>query len=959
MQKENKLLKGFFELQPDYRPATMWFCGDDLKEDEITAQLEGFKSKGINDFFVNHTAGATDDYLGERYFEAIKHMVKEAKRLGLSFWIYDEYEYPSGLVGGYLLRDRPDLRARVLCDTRKYLVPGHKFNRIYVKGNFISASRVLVGFEEDGAEDVTDLIEIEPAGDGFYFTYKHDYCGSAILHVMSERLQDYNLSASVGAKFSFWQDGYIDALREEGIRAFMDYTHEKYKAAIGDEFGKTVKGLFTDEVCVGTPQDLGVGRVPWNYELVDRFKARFGYDMTPWLYALLETPVTEKEKQVRYHFWRLLTERVRDAHIKQVYEWCTKENLLYTGHFDGEESMVWSMYQSGDIFDLMEWMHVPGIDSIFSRTKIEEEAFNVAGKILSSCSKFYGRDRTLCETYTGSSFKLRFNEMRRIANRLMMLGVNMIQYMGAHYSMDNQRKSWKPSFNYNNTMFERFDLFGDYVSRIQYVSAQTKTAGRVLFMCPQSSVYTNFDGQGPIFGAITKYDMAMWGLVNSLLEMNVEYDIFSDSLASKFDVSDGSARLFGVKYDTVILPCVDDTTSEVIEMIEKLRSVGVKLVFIDELPKLLVDKGCESAPYGTKPESGDVCKIGDNMYYLAEQQDDKQRGKNANFKNKLWQVLGEEYRTLDIKHNGTIYTSERTDGNQKVYFLTNDKEETTVANIACNENMQLLDPLTGKACPLNIVDGRADITFGPLQFYILLSEKDEAIEDCKTIASEPFKTVDAACDFKAASGNILNAQWKIASYDGSADEPIVVPDVDTMMQLGVEGDVPSKYAKINAVDVLVYDFDVDYIPETVTLFAEDKYVLRCELNGVRIDKDWQHCRLWGPNDSSIEVASLLKKGANRLTAVVAVQEFATGFFMPFLQFRGDFEVDGNKMCAKRESYTAAPINEQGHKRVCGSGTYTFKANLTKEEAAQTVAVSVASNDAVELIVNGKSAGVCL
>ncbi|MBQ3048812.1 MAG: hypothetical protein IJC94_02535, partial [Oscillospiraceae bacterium] len=315
MQKENKLLKGFMELQPDYRPATMWFCGDDLKEEEVTAQLEGFKSKGINDFFVNHTAGATDDYLGERYFEAIKHMVKEAKRLGLSFWIYDEYEYPSGLVGGYLLRDRPDLRARVLCDTRKYLVPGHKLNRIYVKGNFISASRVLVGFEEDGAEDVTDLIEIEPAGDGFYFTYKHDYCGSAILHVMSERLQDYNLSASVGAKFSFWQDGYIDALREEGIRAFMDYTHEKYKAAIGDEFGKTVKGLFTDEVCVGTPQDLGVGRVPWNYELVDRFKARFGYDMTPWLYALLETPVTEKEKQVRYHFWRLLTERVRDAHI--------------------------------------------------------------------------------------------------------------------------------------------------------------------------------------------------------------------------------------------------------------------------------------------------------------------------------------------------------------------------------------------------------------------------------------------------------------------------------------------------------------------------------------------------------------------------------------------------------------------------------------------------------------------
>ena len=967
MSQNGKLLKGFFEPQPDYRPATMWFWnGIDLREDEITAQLEGFKSKGINDFFFNYVSGTSDVYLGERFFELVKYTVKEAKRLGLSFWIYDEFEFPSGIAAGFLLRDRPDLRGRVLCDTRKYLVPGHKLNRIYVKGNFISASRVFVGFEEDEAEDVTDIIEVEPCGDGFYFTYKHDYCGAAILHVMSERMQEAVLSAAVGAKYSFWQEGYIDPLREEAIREFINYTHEKYKEAVGEEFGKTVKGVFTDEVCVGDPHEMGNGKVPWNYELIDRFKARYGYDMTPWLYALLEKPITAKEKQVRYHFWRLLTERVRDAHIKQVYEWCDKENLLYTGHFDGEEYIDASMYQSGDLFELMEWMHVPGIDSIFSRSKIDEEWFNTAGKIVNSCARFYNRDRILCETYTGSSFKLRFHEMRRIANRLMLLGVNMIQYMGAHFSMDNQHKGWKPSFNYNSPMFERLDLFGDYVSRIQYVSAQTKGAGRVLYMWPHASVYTAFNGQGPFFGSslsggeFDKYDITMTALVNTLLSLNIEYDIFSDSMASKFDVSDGTARLFGAKYDVVILPYTGDTTAEVVEMIEKLRSVGVKIIFMDELPSLLVDEGKRVMPYGSRPESDGISCIGENMYFFAEDWKNKKRRNDDFLKECLWQLIGAEYRTLDIRHNGAVYTAERSDGNQKIYFLANDSEETVTANIACTENMQLLDPLTGKACELNVVEGRADVEFGPFQFYILLSEKLAEVDFDGKIITEPFKTLDSDCGFTAASGNTLNVQWKIADYDGSAEEPIVVPDVSAMTKLDIEGRLPSKYSKINAVDIMVYDFEADHIPESVTLFAEDKYVLRCELNGVRIDKDWQHCRLWGPNNSSIEVASLLKKGTNRLTAVVRVQDFATGFFMPYMMLRGNFETDGDRICAKREKYEAAAINGQGHLRVSGSGTYTFKTTLTKAEAEQTAAVSVDTHDdAVELIVNGKSAGVKL
>ena len=53
------------------------------------------------------------------------------------------------------------------------------------------------------------------------------------------------------------------------------------------------------------------------------------------------------------------------------------------------------------------------------------------------------------------------------------------------------------------------------------------------------------------------------------------------------------------------------------------------------------------------------------------------------------------------------------------------------------------------------------------------------------------------------------------------------------------------------------------------------------------------------------------------------------------------------------------MTEQGFPKVCGQTAYTFRVDLSAEEAAKTVAVSVESLDAAELFVNGVSAGVRL
>ena len=965
------LIKGFENPHPDYRPVTMWFWNDELCEREITAQMEAFKAKGVNEFFVHTAGGSMDEYLGERFWQMIRYTVDEAKRIGLAFWIYDEIDWPSGVAGGKVIKEHPEFKAKGIVHERKNLAPNEKINNMYFKGSFAGARITCCDRPEDGTVDVTDEVEVEENKYGYWLSYSNNRCGDVVLQIMSYDIDNLVTPAGKSGKYATWEVGYIDSLKEDAIRAFIDSTHEKYKEVVGDEFGKTVKGVFTDEIQIGYV--LWGNRTPWNEQLKDKFIARFGYDFTPWMHALIEVPTTLQEKKVRYHYWILLTELMLDAHVKQVYDWCEKENIKYTGHFPGEEWMLWFMNRCGEMFELFKYQHIPGIDSIYSRKFIYDEDFDVAGKMGASCARFYDRDRLLCETYTISSTKFRYDEMRRIANRLLVLGVNMIQYMGSHYSLEHARKGhtelFGPSFGDNDPMFTRRDTFGDYISRIQYISAQTKPCGKVLLMCPQTAVYVNtdyhhdtteYDKDFTVYPdpTVFHYDEMNIAIVNALLDTNVEFDMFSDYAAKEVTAKDGIAAFYGCEYDIVIMHYTGETTRAVLDMIERLKTAGVKMVFINELPWLAVDEAEYVSPLGKTPDRDGVIRIDDNINFFRFTDTAKLKRKNSTaFKNILLEALDGAERTLDIRHDGNIYTGLRSNGKDTVVFMCNDTAEERHASIAYKEGMQLLDPDTCRSIKLDPVGGRAAITFGAFQMYVLI-QSDEKVdwqqEETLLVKSEPMLTLQNCCELELEKDNVLEADWKYAHVYCNADEPVVVPEnelTDTNY-----GKVPTRYALANEPGLLVFDFDAVDIPKKVELFIECRDILRCELNGVRIDKNWQSCRLWGPHCASLDVTALLKKGGNRLTAAFALPDCVMNYEAAFAMFRGCFETDGRSIRARRRSYAAAPVNEQGAPNFYGNAVYGFTVNLTAKEAEEAAFLTVDTREATELFVNGVSVG---
>lgn len=146
--------------------------------------------------------GFPADYLSEEMFEAIGWAVDEAKKHGMRFWIYDEYNWPSGAAGGYLIRDNPDRRMLVVTSDEQA--------------------------SEHGPQDDQTVWQCE------------DESGKAT--VFRETPQNGVAPFGQWSPFCWGQEGYGDVCDPETVRAFIELTHEAYRSRFPGELGKTIAG---------------------------------------------------------------------------------------------------------------------------------------------------------------------------------------------------------------------------------------------------------------------------------------------------------------------------------------------------------------------------------------------------------------------------------------------------------------------------------------------------------------------------------------------------------------------------------------------------------------------------------------------------------------------------------------------------------------------------------------------
>jgi hypothetical protein len=91
------------KVDNQYKCLPFWSWNDELVPQELVEQIDWMEKSGIGGFFMHARGGLTTEYLGEEWFRCIEASGKEAQKLGMEAYAYDENGWPSGFAGGKLL----------------------------------------------------------------------------------------------------------------------------------------------------------------------------------------------------------------------------------------------------------------------------------------------------------------------------------------------------------------------------------------------------------------------------------------------------------------------------------------------------------------------------------------------------------------------------------------------------------------------------------------------------------------------------------------------------------------------------------------------------------------------------------------------------------------------------------------------------------------------------------------
>lgn len=546
-----------------HRSFPFWGWNGKLEKEELIAQVRLMKEVGVGGFFIHSRDGLETEYLGEEWMACVKAVVEEAKALDMCVWLYDEDRFPAGTAGGRVPAGGDAYRCKGL--TLEVMEPA-AYTELYRKEILLRVRESGFG-EYSFADDKIGFIAAYAAivdGDTIHSARRlplqkqQSFAPDEVLLVV-------RLQVSAPSEW-FNHETPPDNLNPDCTRRFIAETHEKYKQVVGEEFGKTIRGIFTDEPSVHDRHCFfGEKRawIPWTYGYGAYFEDLTGYDfleVLPWFYFN-----GEQSRRVRQDYWYTISKRFGESYFKVIGEWCEENNLFFTGHFLQEDKMGLATRVNGAVMPNYQYQHIPGIDMLGEQTK---EYLTV--KQCTSVARQLGKKYVLSETYGCTGWEFTLEGQKWMGDWQYVLGVNRrCQHMALYSLRGCRKRDYPPSFNYNTNWWEYNRYMEDYFARFAVVAEQGQAVADVLLLHPGSTVWSRL-GCSPYGNSVRKNErdipaLNAYGeqynqLLAQLLHQHFDVDLGDEMLISQYGaVRNGCFAIGEMDYRAVVLPPGMDT----------------------------------------------------------------------------------------------------------------------------------------------------------------------------------------------------------------------------------------------------------------------------------------------------------------------------------------------------------------------------------------------------------------
>ena len=511
-----------------FKPIPFWSINSKLKKEEIIRQIHEMKSYGLGGFVFHARTGLETEYLSEEWFEMVEAALIEAKRLGMIVWIYDENGWPSGFVGGKLL-EKESNRATYL------------------------TLEILNEYDENA-----------------FAVYEYTQQGGARWLKEKETIQ--------GKYYTIYKkssDAYTDILNPEVTDQFIQETYEKYHQRFAELFGKELVGFFTDE-----PQYYRY-ETPISAVTEKEFLQENGYDVREGLlYLFLQD---EKGYPFRIQYYNLMNRLYCENFYKRLMDWCESKGCLLTGHTVEETFLTTQMWGSADAATSYLYEHIPAIDNLEKSLTAE-----ISAKLVGSIAAQTGKKIVCTETFGISGYSVTPKQLKLIADKQYVYGVNtMIQHL-YNYSLAGQGKTdCPPSFGRMMPWVSGYSTFNAYFEKLGYVIANSHEHAPVAVVVPMESVYLDYlrlDEKQ----AQDNVDMPFWETLTALRNAGIAYHFVNEKILQKIGSVNGAELVVGERaYSAVVLANCRELKASTCSILKDYTAAAGKLCIAGDTPSFV------------------------------------------------------------------------------------------------------------------------------------------------------------------------------------------------------------------------------------------------------------------------------------------------------------------------------------------------------------------------------------
>lgn len=393
----------FIDPPREFSLCPFWFWNDELSESELLRQIEDFQAHGVHAFVIHPRVGLPRDtgWMSEKLLGFMRFAVEEAAKRDMWVVLYDEGMYPSGSSSGQVVAENP-------------LFQCHAWTR-------------------DG--DQAECRPIDSVIRG--------------LHYIDEGPEEDEPPAA-------------DLLNPDAVACFIRLVYDRYASVLGDYFGTTIKGIFTDE-----PSLLGRSRekdlVPGTPGILDDVLRLTGEDLTKRTRELWD-----EDSETRQVYDRAIRLRLEETYYCELSTWCRTHGIALMGHPERPDDLSALSYFNVPGQDLVWRWVLPGPSAL-------EGPQSTQAKAAASSMLLTGKRRNSNEFAGAYGHELTFAQFKWLLDWCVMRGTNMFFPHAFYYSVRGPRWDERPpDVGPNSPWWDRFGPFAAYAARLSWLNTDSE-----------------------------------------------------------------------------------------------------------------------------------------------------------------------------------------------------------------------------------------------------------------------------------------------------------------------------------------------------------------------------------------------------------------------------------------------------------------------------------------------------